>query len=89
MGTWREGGVERRDREVGKSREERTKERERGGGEQPPLQSGTAGCCQATVGQSIPGCCQVAVGWSLDRIPTDSIVGEGFSLSQWGGRGSS
>jgi len=31
----------------------------------PYIVSGTVGCCQATVGQSIPGCCQVAVGVEL------------------------
>lgn len=34
-------------------------------GEREYIVSGTAGCCQATVGRSIPGCCQVAVGVEL------------------------
>jgi len=55
-------GIERTDRDEGKSREKKRTKRMRRGQAAPFIVSGTAGCCQATLGQSIPGCSQVAVG---------------------------
>jgi hypothetical protein len=54
---------------VGSKRGKRVRER---GGAKQPLYSGPGlpGCCQVTVGRSIPGYCQEPWGWSLDRIPT-------------------
>ena len=56
------GGVgKRRGDRVGARREEQEnkREQEREEGANSPFYSG---CCQVTVGRSIPGCCQVTVG---------------------------
>ena len=57
MTTWREGG-----REGGREepkREAREQVREEGPSSPFYSRSGLPGCCQVTVGRSIPGCCGV------------------------------
>lgn len=65
-GRWGEMGSE--GTRKGREEQERSK-REKRGQSAPFIVSGTAACCQATVGQTTPGCSQIAVGVAL-RIST-------------------